>query len=73
MLTCNDCGKDADDCDRNGCKPGESPMFSKEQTYSVSCHCGNCGWSGQKAFPRGQRAPAFMTCPRCDTNEVRRS
>lgn len=45
----------------------------RRNVYKVPCHCRNCGWTGNKEFKRGTRVPQFMECPRCETNEVRKS
>ncbi len=35
-------------------------------TYNVNYSCGNCGWSGVKAFLKGKTAPLKIMCPKCD-------
>lgn len=41
-------------------------------TYSVPCHCRNCGWSGQLEIPVGKLV-VTQTCPRCGCQEITRN
>lgn len=45
--------------------------MDKEEIYLQKMHCGNCGHSYVKEFPKGSTAHGLYTCENCGCREAK--